>query len=39
VAVRAWDSAATTQPESAASLWNPKGYVNSAWGHVRLVAT
>jgi sulfite oxidase len=39
VAVRAWDSAATTQPESAASLWNPKGYVNSAWGHVRLTAT
>jgi sulfite oxidase len=38
VAVRAWDSAASTQPESAASLWNPKGYVNSAWGRVRLVA-
>ncbi len=39
VAVRAWDSAASTQPESAAALWNPKGYVNSAWGRVRLVAT
>jgi sulfite oxidase len=36
--VRAWDSAAATQPEHAESVWNPKGYVNSAWGRVRLVA-
>jgi sulfite oxidase len=35
---RAWDSAATTQPERAETVWNPKGYVNSAWGRTRLVA-
>jgi sulfite oxidase len=38
VVVRAWDSAAATQPEHAESVWNPKGYVNSAWGRVRLMA-
>jgi sulfite oxidase len=32
--VRAWDSAAATQPESPAAVWNPKGYVNNAWGRV-----
>lgn len=31
VVVRAWDSAANTQPEDAAKIWNPKGYVNNAW--------
>lgn len=36
VVVRAWDSAAATQPEDPAGLWNPKGYVNNAWGRVRL---
>ena len=30
VRVRAWDSAAATQPESAGTVWNPKGYVNNA---------
>ncbi len=34
--VRAWDSASNTQPESAASLWNFKGYMNNAWHRVRL---
>jgi sulfite oxidase len=29
--VRAWDSAANTQPEHAGKIWNPKGYVNNAW--------
>lgn len=38
LAVRAWDSAATAQPEHPASLWNPKGYVNHAWGRVRVSA-
>ena len=38
VVVRAWDSAAATQPEHAETVWNPKGYVNSAWGRVRLTA-
>ncbi|MEO7233914.1 MAG: sulfite oxidase [Lapillicoccus sp.] len=36
VVVRAWDDTAACQPESAASLWNPKGYVNNAWGRIRL---
>ena len=36
VVVRAWDDAAALQPESVAALWNPKGYVNNAWGRVRL---
>lgn len=38
IAVRAVDAAANTQPESAASLWNRKGYVNNAWHHIRLTA-
>ena len=37
--VRAWDSAATTQPEDAAKIWNLKGYVNNAWHRVRFTAT
>jgi sulfite oxidase len=36
VVVRAWDDSAACQPESVASLWNPKGYVNNAWGRIRL---
>jgi sulfite oxidase len=34
--VRAWDSAGATQPESPATVWNPKGYANSAWGRIEL---
>lgn len=37
--VRAWDSTGATQPESAASLWNPKGYANNSWAHVDLDVT
>jgi sulfite oxidase len=33
---RAWDSAMGTQPESAAQLWNPKGYANNSWARVRV---
>ena len=36
--VRAWDSAGSTQPESPASVWNPKGYANSAWGRIEVGA-
>jgi sulfite oxidase len=36
--VRAWDSAAATQPEDPATVWNPKGYANSAWGRARISA-
>ena len=31
VTARAWDSTGSTQPESAATLWNPKGYANNSW--------
>jgi sulfite oxidase len=31
VVVRALDSAATTQPEDPAKIWNLKGYMNNAW--------
>jgi sulfite oxidase len=37
--VRAWDSAGAVQPEHPATLWNPKGYANSAWGRVRVRVT
>jgi hydroxyacylglutathione hydrolase len=33
--VRAWDSAASTQPESAVGIWNLKGYLNNSWHRVR----
>jgi sulfite oxidase len=36
--VRAWDSAAMTQPEDAADTWNLKGYMNNAWHRVRFTA-
>jgi sulfite oxidase len=36
IIARAWDTAAACQPESAASLWNPGGYVNNAWARVRV---
>ena len=35
LSVRAWDSAASTQPESAEGIWNLKGYINNAWHSVR----
>jgi sulfite oxidase len=38
LAVRAWDSAGSTQPEDPARLWNPKGYANNAWHRARLPA-
>jgi sulfite oxidase len=36
LAVRAWDSAANTQPEAIRSILNAKGYLNNAWGRVWL---
>jgi len=38
IVARAWDSAGGTQPEQPASVWNAKGYVNSAWARVRVTA-
>ncbi len=36
VIARAWDTTGALQPESAAALWNPKGYVNNSWAVVHL---
>jgi sulfite oxidase len=36
ITARAWDSTGACQPESAASLWNPKGYANNSWATVRV---
>lgn len=36
---RAFDDTGATQPESAASLWNPKGYMNNSWARRRLTVT
>jgi sulfite oxidase len=30
ITARAWDSTGALQPESAAALWNPKGYANNS---------
>ena len=38
IVARAWDSSATLQPEHAASLWNPKGYINNAWPSITVTA-
>ncbi len=38
VTARAWDDIGTTQPESTASLWNPRGYGNNAWARIALTA-
>ncbi|WP_295696939.1 sulfite oxidase [Lapillicoccus sp.] len=37
VLARAWDSTGACQPESAAALWNPRGYINNSWAHLDLV--
>jgi sulfite oxidase len=36
ITARAWDSTAASQPETAAALWNPKGYANNSWATVRV---
>lgn len=36
ITARAWDSTGAVQPESAAALWNPKGYANNSWARVRI---
>jgi sulfite oxidase len=36
IAARAWDDTGALQPESVASLWNPRGYGNNAWARVLL---
>jgi sulfite oxidase len=36
ITARAWDSTGALQPETAAALWNPKGYANNSWATVRV---
>ncbi|MHA6804560.1 sulfite oxidase [Salinifilum ghardaiensis] len=36
ITARAWDTAGTVQPEHESSLWNPKGYFNTAWDRIGL---
>lgn len=36
IVARAWDCAGAVMPESAAALWNPKGYANTSWARIRL---
>lgn len=36
--VRAWDSAAQSQPRDLAQVWNFKGYMNNAWSRVAVEA-
>jgi sulfite oxidase len=36
IVARAWDSAAATQPDDPAQLWNPKGYANNSWARLRI---
>jgi sulfite oxidase len=38
VTARAWEDTGVTQPESPASLWNPRGYGNNAWARVKVSA-
>jgi sulfite oxidase len=39
ITARAWDTSGATQPESAASVWNPRGYCNTSWARVHVVIT
>ncbi|WP_246541127.1 sulfite oxidase [Mycobacterium spongiae] len=36
IIARAWDDTGALQPESVASLWNPRGYGNNAWARAAL---
>jgi sulfite oxidase len=36
IVCRAWDTAAQTQPDHPAQVWNFKGYMNNAWHRVRV---
>lgn len=34
ILARAWDNTGALQPESAETLWNPKGYANNSWADI-----
>jgi sulfite oxidase len=35
---RAWDSTAAVQPESPATVWNPRGYANNSWARLHVTS-
>ncbi len=39
ITARAWDTAGAVQPEHEATLWNPKGYFNTAWSRIHFTTT
>ena len=39
ITARAWKDTGVTQPESPASLWNPRGYGNNAYANIELSVT
>ena len=39
ITARAWEDTGITQPESPASLWNPRGYGNNAYARIELTVT
>jgi sulfite oxidase len=39
ITARAWEDTGVTQPESPASLWNPRGYGNNAYARIELSVT
>jgi sulfite oxidase len=39
IVARAWDSSAALQPDDAADVWNPKGYVNNSRPHAQVRVT
>jgi sulfite oxidase len=36
IVARAWDTSASTQPERVEHVWNPLGYMNTAWSRVHV---
>ncbi|UWP78568.1 sulfite oxidase [Dactylosporangium fulvum] len=36
ITARAWDDSAAVQPERVEHVWNPSGYMNTAWSTVRV---
>ncbi|MBC8160049.1 MAG: hypothetical protein H7Z42_02430, partial [Roseiflexaceae bacterium] len=37
IIVRAWDTAANSQPALVEQVWNAKGYMNNAWHRVPVI--
>jgi sulfite oxidase len=36
IVARAWDTSANVQPDRPDQVWNPLGYVNTAWPRIRV---